>query len=109
MLGGWLPLILVLLVATWVLALGIYLTWKQGKGGHSEVLPICMYRKRKLARCGSIDLYSQPLGGRREIRSSRTSSITVQGQLKLHENLSQKTIKDLIVYPVSCFFVRAEY
>ncbi|XP_027295547.2 interleukin-17 receptor B [Cricetulus griseus] len=31
MLGGWLPLILVLLVATWVLALGIYLTWKQGR------------------------------------------------------------------------------
>ncbi|CAH7240631.1 Il17rb [Phodopus roborovskii] len=31
MLGGWLPLILVLLVATWVLALGIYLTWRQGR------------------------------------------------------------------------------
>ncbi|XP_040603726.1 interleukin-17 receptor B [Mesocricetus auratus] len=31
MLGGWLPLVLVLLAATWVLALGIYLTWKQGR------------------------------------------------------------------------------
>nr|XP_020040213.1 interleukin-17 receptor B [Castor canadensis] len=28
-LGGWLPLFLVLLVATWVLAVGIYLTWRQ--------------------------------------------------------------------------------
>jgi interleukin 17 receptor B len=33
MLGGWLPLFLVLLVAVWVLAAGIYLTWRQGKGG----------------------------------------------------------------------------
>nr|XP_021490914.1 interleukin-17 receptor B isoform X1 [Meriones unguiculatus] len=31
MLGGWLPLLLVLLVATWVLAAGIYLTWRQGR------------------------------------------------------------------------------
>lgn len=36
MLGDWLPLISVLLVATWVLAVGIYLTWRQGKGGRSE-------------------------------------------------------------------------
>ncbi|KAH0516316.1 Interleukin-17 receptor B [Microtus ochrogaster] len=31
MLGGWVPLILVLLVATWVLAVGIYLTRRQGR------------------------------------------------------------------------------
>lgn len=34
MLGGWLPLLLVLLVAAWVLAVGIYLMRRQGKGGH---------------------------------------------------------------------------
>nr|XP_048277460.1 interleukin-17 receptor B isoform X1 [Myodes glareolus] len=31
MLGGWVPLILVLLVATWVLVVGIYLTRRQGR------------------------------------------------------------------------------
>lgn len=31
MLSGWLPL-LALLVATWVLVLGICLTWRRGKG-----------------------------------------------------------------------------
>ncbi|XP_052045942.1 interleukin-17 receptor B [Apodemus sylvaticus] len=29
--NSWLPLLLVLLVATWVLAVGIYLTWRQGR------------------------------------------------------------------------------
>lgn len=33
MLSGWLPLLLLaLLVATWVLAVGIYLMWRRGKG-----------------------------------------------------------------------------
>ncbi|CAO2638147.1 Interleukin-17 receptor B, partial [Lemmus lemmus] len=36
MLGGWVPLILVLLVATWVLAVGIYLTWRQGRSAETS-------------------------------------------------------------------------
>ncbi|XP_036054895.1 interleukin-17 receptor B isoform X2 [Onychomys torridus] len=36
MLGGWLPLILVLLVATWVLAVGIYLTCRQERSSKSS-------------------------------------------------------------------------
>ncbi|XP_052589733.1 interleukin-17 receptor B isoform X1 [Peromyscus californicus insignis] len=34
-LGSWLPLILVLLVATWVLAVAIYLTWRQERSSTS--------------------------------------------------------------------------
>ncbi|KAM7336421.1 hypothetical protein ACRRTK_004914 [Alexandromys fortis] len=46
MLGGWVPLILVLLVATWVLAVGIYLTRRQGRSTEtsfpaaSKLLPL---------------------------------------------------------------------
>ncbi|XP_042140439.1 interleukin-17 receptor B isoform X3 [Peromyscus maniculatus bairdii] len=36
MLGDWLPLISVLLVATWVLAVGIYLTWRQERSSKTS-------------------------------------------------------------------------
>nr|XP_004652683.1 interleukin-17 receptor B [Jaculus jaculus] len=39
MLGGWLPLLLSLLVAAWVLVAGVYLTWRRGKIKKIPFLP----------------------------------------------------------------------